>query len=54
MGLFRAIVGVVIETAKLPVSIAKDIFMVVPTGGDTHATKDNLERIKAEAGTDNG
>jgi|CXWL01.1.fsa_nt_gi hypothetical protein len=49
MGLFSAIVGVAIETVKLPLSIAKDVFMVVPTGGDTHETHQNLERIKREA-----
>jgi hypothetical protein len=54
MSLFSALVGVVIESVKLPISIAKDVFMVVPTGGDTHETEKNLERIKKEAEKANG
>jgi len=50
MGLFSALVGVVIETVKLPVSAVKDLVMVMDP--DRHVgqyTKENLERIKREA-----
>ena len=49
MGLFSALVGVTIEVVRLPISIVKDAVMFVPTGGDTHETQENLERIKREA-----
>jgi len=50
MGLFNALVGVVIETVKLPVSAVKDLVMVMDP--DRHVgqyTKESLEKIKKEA-----
>lgn len=51
MGLFGQIVGVVIETAKLPVAIAWDAVSlagVIDNNGRPH-TADQLDKIKDEA-----
>ena len=53
MSLFRALVGVVIETAKLPLDVALDIVAAPvdtdPGRGIGHRTRDRLEQIKEEA-----
>ena len=53
MGLFSAIVGVVIETAKVPFKVAADIVCAPvdtePGRGIGHRTREALEAIKEEA-----
>ena len=55
MGLFRALVGMVIEVAKFPVAVAVDVVTAFPDACDPygpgvgHRTKDKLEDIKDEA-----
>ena len=56
MSFFGALVGVVIETVKLPVSVAEDFLDTMSGTGDStgaaiskDAVRDNLERLKAEA-----
>jgi len=48
MGFLRAVIGVVIETAKLPVAIAKDVVTLGNYGKGSH-TAEKLEDIKDEA-----
>jgi hypothetical protein len=50
MGLFRAIVGVVIETATLPLAVAADIITLGDVGGTEGTfTSRKIEKIKDEA-----
>lgn len=51
MGLFRALTKVVVDTALLPVAVAKDVFTlggVADENGRPH-TLDQLEKIKDDA-----
>ena len=48
MGLFGAIVGTLVETAKLPISALKEVDDVI-SGGDGGQISENLDRIKDEA-----
>lgn len=56
MSFFGAIIGVVIETVKLPVSVAEDVLDTVTLQGDSSgaaisrdAIRANLEQLKREA-----
>jgi len=50
MGLLSALTGIVIETIKLPIAVAKDVIdLDDPLEPIGHNTKENLERIKEEA-----
>jgi len=53
MGLFRALIGVAIETAKLPIDVALDVVQIpkdlVYEDPPGHRTIARLEKIKDEA-----
>lgn len=56
MSFFGALVGVVVETTKIPVSLTKDIFDTMSGQGDSSgaaisrdAIRANLEQLKKEA-----
>ena len=49
MGLFSALTGVVIETAKLPLAVVRDAFTLGNVAEDKTFTQQKLEDIKDEA-----
>lgn len=49
MGIFRAIIGVAIETAKLPIALLQDAATLGNVGQDKPFTIKKLEDIRREA-----